>query len=74
MGFAIHFSFITFRVEYDASKRALAWIKNKNMLSQEEYTGYEYALKLAAINYLLAILGSLAMLMYWALKLLVGRN
>lgn len=35
------FSFITLPVEYDASNRALAWLKNKNMVSQEEYKGAE---------------------------------
>jgi len=35
------FSFITLPVEYDASNRALAWLKNKNMLSQQEYAGAE---------------------------------
>jgi hypothetical protein len=68
------FSFITLPVEYDASNRALAWLKNKNMLSQEEYSGSEDALKWAARTYLVAALGSLAMLLYWALQLLGGRD
>ena len=37
MAIATAFSFITLPVEYDASNRALAWLKNKNMLSQQEY-------------------------------------
>tara|TARA_R110002073_G_scaffold40547_6_gene115415 strand:+ start:76938 stop:77636 length:699 start_codon:yes stop_codon:yes gene_type:complete len=68
------FSFITLPVEYDASNRALAWLKNKNMLSQEEYKGSEDALKWAARTYLVAALGSLAMLLYWALQILGGRD
>ena len=32
MGMATLFSFITLPVEYDASNRALAWLKNKNMV------------------------------------------
>jgi len=68
------FSFITLPVEYDASNRALAWLKNKNMLSQQEYAGSEDALKWAARTYLVAALGSLAMLLYWALQLLGGRD
>ncbi|HMC01845.1 MAG TPA: zinc metallopeptidase, partial [Flavobacteriaceae bacterium] len=32
MGMATLFSFITLPVEYDASNRALAWLKNKHML------------------------------------------
>ena len=68
------FSFITLPVEYDASNRALAWLKNKNMLSQEEYKGSEDALKWAARTYLVAALGSLAMLLYWGLQILGNRD
>lgn len=72
MGFATLFSFITLPVEYDASNRALAWLKNKNMVSQEEYKGSEDALKWAARTYLVAAIGSLAMLLYWGLQVLGG--
>ena len=68
------FSFITLPVEYDASNRALAWLKNKNMVSQEEFKGSEDALKWAARTYLVAALGSLAMLLYWGLQILGGRD
>lgn len=74
MGFATLFSFITLPVEYDASNRALAWLKNKNMLSQEEYKGSEDALKWAARTYLVAAIGSLATLVYWGLQVLGGRD
>lgn len=74
MGFATLFSFITLPVEYDASNRALAWLKNKNMVSQEEYAGSKDALKWAARTYLVAALGSLAMLLYWGLQVLGGRD
>lgn len=74
MGFATVFSFITLPVEYDASNRALAWLQNKNMLSREEYAGSKDALKWAARTYLVAALGSLAMLLYWGLQLLGGRD
>jgi len=68
------FSFITLPVEYDASNRALTWLKNKNMVSQEEFKGSEDALKWAARTYLVAALGSLAMLLYWGLQILGGRD
>lgn len=73
MGFATLFSFITLPVEYDASRRALAWLKNKNMLSREEYAGSEDALKWAARTYLVAAIGALASLVYWAFQIL-GRD
>lgn len=74
MGFATLFSFITLPVEYDASNRALAWLKNKNMVSQEEYKGSEDALKWAARTYLVAAIGALASLLYWALQVFGGRD
>jgi Zn-dependent membrane protease YugP len=73
MGMATLFSFITLPVEYDASNRALAWLKNKHMLSQEEFEGSEDALKWAARTYLVAAIGALASLMYWAFQIL-GRD
>lgn len=59
------FTFITLPVEYDASKRALAWLKNKSMVAQQEYKGAEDSLKWAARTYLVAALGSLATLLYF---------
>jgi len=74
MGFATLFSFITLPVEYDASNRALAWLKNKNVVTPEEYKGSEDALKWAARTYLVAALGSLATLVYWGLQVFGGRD
>ncbi len=74
MGFATLFSFITLPVEYDASNRALAWLQNKNMLTRAEYASSKDALKWAARTYLVAALGSLAMLLYWGLQILGGRD
>ena len=74
MAVATTFSFITLPVEYDASNRALAWLKNKNMLGQEEYAGAEDSLKWAARTYLVAALGALASLLYWAYRILGSRD
>ncbi len=74
MGMATLFSFITLPVEYDASNRALAWLKAKNMVSQEEYKGSEDALKWAARTYLVAAIGSLATLFYFGLQVFGGRD
>ena len=74
MGFATLFSFITLPVEYDASKRALVWLKQKNMVTQQEYAGSEDALKWAARTYLVAALGALASLLYWAWAVFGGRD
>lgn len=72
--FGTLFSFITLPVEYDASNRALAWLKNKNMLGQEEYAGAEDALKWAARTYVVAAVGSLVTLMYFALRVFGSRD
>ncbi len=74
MGLATLFSFITLPVEYDASNRALAWLKQKNIVTQEEYKGSEDALNWAARTYLVAAIGSLATLVYWGLQVLGGRD
>ena len=74
MAMATVFSFITLPVEYDASNRALAWLKTKNMLTDAEQDGAKDSLKWAARTYLVAALGSLAMLLYWGLQVLGSRD
>ena len=74
MAIATVFTLVTLPVEYDASNRALAWLKNKNMLSQQEYAGAEDSLKWAARTYLVAALGAVASLLYWALQVFGGRR
>jgi uncharacterized protein len=73
-GFGTLFSFITLPVEYDASNRALAWLKNKNMLGPEEYAGAEDSLRWAARTYVVAAIGSLVTLLYFAIKVFGGRD
>ena len=68
------FAFITLPVEYDASKRALAWLQNNNMVTQQEYKGAEDALKWAARTYVVAALGSLATLIYFISMFLGARD
>ncbi|MCP4978144.1 MAG: zinc metallopeptidase [Maribacter sp.] len=74
MAIATLFSFITLPVEYDASNRALAWLRSKNMVTQEEYKGSKDALKWAARTYLVAAIGSLATLVYFGLQVFGGRD
>lgn len=59
------FSVITLPVEYDASKRALAWLENKNMLTREEHAGAKDSLTWAARTYVVAAIGSIATLLYY---------
>ncbi|TLV01565.1 zinc metallopeptidase [Dyadobacter luticola] len=67
------FSFITLPVEYDASNRALAWIKNNRIVNEREYVMSADALKWAARTYLVAAIGSLATLLYYV-SILMGRR
>ena len=73
-GLGTLFSFITLPVEYDASNRALAWLERKNMVSKEELAGSKDALKWAARTYVVAALGSLATLAYFAFQVFGGRR
>ena len=68
------FSFITLPVEYDASNRALAWLETNNMVTPREYDDAKDALKWAARTYVVAALGSLAMLLYFISLFLGGRD
>ncbi len=74
MAMATLFSFITLPVEYDASNRALTWLENKHIVTRDELAGSKDALKWAARTYLVAALGSLAMLLYWVLRLMASRD
>ena len=62
------FSFITLPVEYEASNRALAWLRRKNMVSQQELVASKDALKWAARTYVVAAIGSLATLIYLVMR------
>jgi len=61
------FSIITLPVEYDASNRALAWLENKRMLTQQEHDGAKDALKWAARTYVVAAIGSIGTLLYYVM-------
>lgn len=67
------FAFITLPVEYDATKRALAWIDERNIVTGQEHEMATDALNAAAKTYLVAALGSLAMLLYYV-WLFVGND
>lgn len=67
------FTIITLPVEYDASNRALAWLKNKKMVNQAEYAGAEDSLKWAARTYVVAAIGSIGTLLYY-ISIFMGRS
>jgi Zn-dependent membrane protease YugP len=59
------FTLVTLPVEFDASNRALAWIKTRNIVTQDEYAMSKDALKWAAMTYVVAALAALATLAYY---------
>lgn len=61
------FSFITLPVEFDASRRALAWLDNTHMVEREEHSNAKDALKWAAMTYVVAAIASLATLLYYVM-------
>ena len=68
------FTFVTLPVEFDASRRALAWIQDRGVVNQREYGFAKDALWWAAMTYVVAALGSLATLLYYASILMGGRR
>ena len=69
------FAFITLPVEFDASNRALVWLEGNRGIMQTsmEHDQAKDALWWAAMTYVVAALGSLAMLVYYA-SMLTGRR
>jgi len=68
------FAFITLPVEYDASNRAMKWLKDTGTVTAEEFVGVKDSLTWAARTYLVAALGSLAQLIYFASLLMGSRR
>ncbi len=70
------FSFVTLPVEFDASRRALAWLNNNYNVMQtgEEHEQAKDALWWAAMTYVVAALSALATLVYYASMLLNRRD
>ncbi|MEZ4761320.1 MAG: zinc metallopeptidase [Flavobacteriales bacterium] len=59
------FSIITLPVEYDASNRALKWLKDRQIVTTGEYAMSADALKWAARTYVVAAIGSIGTLLYY---------
>jgi Zn-dependent membrane protease YugP len=61
------FSIITLPVEYDASRRALAWMTDRGIVTSSEHAMSADALKWAARTYLVAAIGSIGTLLYYVM-------
>ena len=67
------FSFVTLPVEFDASRRALAWLENSGLIRDNELQKSRKALNWAASTYVVAALSSLATLVYY-IMIFLGRR
>jgi uncharacterized protein len=74
MGITVLFTLITLPVEFDASKRALAWLNNTNVTNSEEYPKAKDALKWAATTYVVAALAAVAQLVQYIMIYMNSRS
>jgi Zn-dependent membrane protease YugP len=68
------FSLITLPVEFDATRRGLAWLNSTSLTLGTEHEKATSALRWAATTYVVAALGSIATLMYYVMMLLGARR
>lgn len=68
------FALITLPVEFDASKRALAWIQARGIVNDREYGMAKDALKWAAMTYVVAAIGVVTTLFYYVMMFLGSRE
>ena len=66
------FALIPLPVEFDASRRALAWVKTRNIVTPGEYDMAQDALKWAAMTYVVAAIGAVTTLAYYVMLYLGG--
>jgi Zn-dependent membrane protease YugP len=66
------FTLITLPVEFDASRRALAWLNRTNVTNAEEYPKAKKALTWAAMTYVVAAMAAVVTLVQYILLYLSG--
>ncbi len=64
------FAIITLPVEFDASKRALAWVEARGIVTRQEHDMAKDALKWAAMTYVVAAIGAITTLLYYVMMFL----
>jgi Zn-dependent membrane protease YugP len=68
------FALITLPVEFDASRRALAWIEHRGIVTRQEHDMAKDALKWAAMTYVVAAVGAITTLLYYVMMFLGRRD
>jgi Zn-dependent membrane protease YugP len=74
MSVTVLFTLITLPVEFDASKRALAWLEHTNVTNRTEYPMAKDALKWAATTYVVAALAAVVTLIQYIMLFLGSRD
>ena len=74
MAVTVLFTLITLPVEFDASKRALAWLETTNVTNTTEYPKAKDALKWAAMTYVVAALAAVVTLVQYIMVYLGSRD
>lgn len=74
MSLVVVFTLVTLPVEFDASKRALAWLNQTNVTNAEEYPKAKDALKWAATTYVVAALAAVVQLIQYIMIYLGNRD
>jgi Zn-dependent membrane protease YugP len=64
------FALVTLPVEFDASKRALAWVESRGIVTRGEHDMAKDALKWAAMTYVVAAIGAVTQLIYYVMMYL----
>ena len=68
------FTLVTLPVEFDASRRALAWLEHTNVTNSEEFPKAKNALKWSAMTYVVAALAAVVTLLQYVMILVGGRD
>jgi Zn-dependent membrane protease YugP len=74
MSLTVVFTLVTLPVEFDASKRALAWLNQTNVTNSAEYPKAKNALKWAATTYVVAALATVVTLVQYILLYMGSRS
>jgi len=74
MAVTVLFTLITLPVEFDASRRALAWLNHTNVTTSDEYPKAKDALKWAALTYVVAALAAVVTLVQYILLYMGSRD
>ncbi len=72
--FSVLFSLITLPVEFDASRRALAWLERTNVANSQEFPKAKNALTWAAMTYVVAALAAVVTLVQYVLIYMGSRD